>query len=290
MVEYKCLAILAGFCGGFTRIYGASGPSRGEVCNWSNGFDHRLTIHRAMIPLRIIGQRTVYSCCIFVAMFFMSSSTISYYLPFYFQATKGVTARQSGLYILPFVVTNTFVTFIAAGVISKFGFYLPFMWSGAAILTIGCGLLSTLFIKSPPSAWISFQLIASIGFGLGVQIPFTAIQVKIPAKDRPIANSLAIFFQSFGGALALSIDQNIFSVSLKQFLEKVPSVDAGRVINQGPDFVTIGLPSDQTLLIRASYGKALQTVMIVPIVASGVAFLGSLATEWGNVKVVERED
>ncbi|PVI03675.1 putative major facilitator superfamily transporter [Periconia macrospinosa] len=245
---------------------------------------------KALIPFRVIGQRTVYSCCIYAATLLVSSSTISYYLPYYFQATKGANARQSGVYILPFVITNTFVTFVTAGSITRCGFYVPFMYVGAAILTIGCGLLHTLFTDSPASAWIGFQLIASIGFGLGIQIPFTAVQVKVPLKDRPIANSLLIFSQSFGSALALSIDQNIFNASLNRFLMKIPSVDVAHVISQDPASITTGVPTGQVIPIREAYGKALQAVMIVPIVAAGIAFLGSLATERGNVKVNEHEE
>lgn len=225
----------------------------------------------------------------FYAALAMSTSTISNYLPFYFQATKGVSAHQSGVYILPFVITNTLVTFITAGTISKFGFYVPFMWIGAVILAIGCGLLHTLYTDSPASAWIGYQFIASIGFGLGVQVPFTAIQVKIPPEDRPIANSLAIFFQSFGGALALSIDQNIFSTTLRQGLEKIPSVNVAHVISQNAASITTGVPIEQVMPIREAYGKSLQAVLIVPIVASGCAFLASLLTEKGNVKVKEHE-
>lgn len=223
-------------------------------------------------------------------MLLVSSSTISYYLPYYFQATKGASARESGVYILPFVITNTFITFVTAGLISRFGIYVPFMYVGGAMLTVGCGLLHTLFVNSSPLAWIGFQLIASIGFGFGIQVPFTAIQVKVPLRDRPIANSLLIFFQSFGGALALSIDQNIFNASLKRFLMKIPAVDVTHVISQDPVSITTGVPSDQVIPIREAYGKALQTVMVVPIVAAGIALLGSLATERGNVKVNEHED
>ncbi|CAI6331493.1 unnamed protein product [Periconia digitata] len=231
-----------------------------------------LQIHqgeRAMIPSRVIGHRTVYTSSIYALTLLIASSTISYYLPFYFQAAKGVSASRSGIYILPFVVTNSLVTFVTAALISKFGPYAWAMWTGAAILTIGCGTLSTLSTDSSVAAWIGYQLIASIGLGLGIQVPFTAVQ-------------------SFGGALALSIDQNIFNVSLRRFLGEIqPSVDVDRVVSQDPVDVVSGVAGGQVGDVREAYARALRLVLIVPVVASGVAFLAGVATEKGSVKADE---
>jgi hypothetical protein len=100
------------------------------------------------------------------------------------------------------------------------GYYTPFIYGGTILFTIGSGLLYTLKVNSPTSHWIGYQILAGFGAGGAIQLPFIATQVVLPAKDMPTGNSLAIFFNSLGGAIAISIAQNIFSNTLSQELPK----------------------------------------------------------------------
>jgi len=59
------------------------------------------------------------------------------------------------------------------------------MWFGAAIFTVGAGLLQTLKVDSSAGRWIGYQILTGIGAGAGVQIPFIAVQVVLSAKDMP---------------------------------------------------------------------------------------------------------
>jgi hypothetical protein len=77
-----------------------------------------------------------------------------------------------------------------------------------------------------------------------VQLPFIATQVVLPAKDMPTGNSLAIFFNSLGGAIAISIAQNIFSNTLVKELPK-----AGLQKYTGLIIMSVSGSSNQTLRI-----------------------------------------
>ena len=108
-----------------------------------------------------------------------------YYLPFYFQAVKGTTAEGSGIRTIPYLVSTTLASIVVGGSVTYFGWYTPFMWVGAAIFTIGAGLLYTLQVSSDAGKWIGYQLLTGIGAGASVQIPFIAVQVVLSAKDMP---------------------------------------------------------------------------------------------------------
>jgi hypothetical protein len=75
-------------------------------------------------------------------------------------------------------------------------------------------------VNSPAGRWIGYQILAGFGSGGAIQLPFIATQVVLQAKDMPTGNSLAIFFNSLGGAIAISIAQNIFSNTLVKELPK----------------------------------------------------------------------
>lgn len=59
------------------------------------------------------------------------------------------------------------------------------MWFGAAIFTVGSGMLFTLQVSSYAGKWIGYQLLAGIGSGCAIQLPFIAVQTVLSAKDMP---------------------------------------------------------------------------------------------------------
>ncbi len=123
-----------------------------------------------------------------------------FYLPFYFQAVKGTTAEGSGIRSIPYLVSTTIASIVIGGLITTFGWYTPFMWFGAAIFTVGAGLLKTLQVDSSAAKWIGYQILTGIGAGAGIQIPFIAVQVVLSAKDMPTGSTQTLLFvytQSF---------------------------------------------------------------------------------------------
>ncbi|KAL9626351.1 MAG: hypothetical protein Q9204_007375, partial [Flavoplaca sp. TL-2023a] len=211
--------------------------------------------------------------CIFVALVNMAIDTHIYYLPFYFQAVQNTSAQGSGTRLLPYLI-SVFTTALATGIlITTFGYYVPLMWLGAALLTTGCGLIQTLHVGSPTVHWFGYQVLTGMGFGMAFQIPYTAAQVVLAAEDLPMGNALVVFFQALGGALAISIGQNVLSSSLHSQLAQIPQVDPKRVINDGATRIVSSVVPELRDAVRAAYSVALSRTYILPIAAGGLAFL-----------------
>jgi len=113
-----------------------------------------------------------------------------YFLPFYFQAVKGTTAEGSGIRTIPYLVSNTLASVVVGGAVTYVGYFTPFMWIGAAIFTVGSGMLYTLQVSSYAGIWIGYQLLAGIGSGAAIQLPFIAVQTVCSAKDMPTGSKL----------------------------------------------------------------------------------------------------
>jgi hypothetical protein len=75
------------------------------------------------------------------------------------------------------------------------------MIMGAAIFTVGAGMIYTLEVDSESGKWIGYQILAGFGAGGSVQIPFVTIQVVLNSKDMLTGNAIAIFFNYLGGAV-----------------------------------------------------------------------------------------
>ena len=241
---------------------------------------------RATFPPRIIlHQRTVFACCFFSTFLAMALYTHIYYLPFYFQAVKGTTAEQSGIRTIPYLVSNTLASVIIGGSITYFGPYVPFTWIGSAIFTVGCGFLFSLTPSSSAGKWIGYQILAGAGAGSCVQIPFIAVQVVLSKKDMPTGNAVAIFFNTLGGALSISIAQNIFSNTLvKKIPIYAPTVDPAKVVAAGATHVRDVVTKAQLPGVLLAYNKAVTSSFALAIATSGVAFLLSFLFEWKSVK------
>ena len=237
----------------------------------------------ATIPLRVFRQRSLMASCLFTALINMAADTQIYYLPFYFQAVKNTSAEASGIRILPYLVAVFCTAVVSGSCITAFGHYVPFMWLGAAVLTVGCGLIHTLDLASNEGQWFGYQVIAGVGFGTAFQIPYSVVHVVLCAEDVPMGNSLVVFFQALGGALAVSIAQNILTNSLGQRLRLIPGVDSASLIAVGATDISSRVPVSLVSTVREAYSFALSRTYILPIAAGGAAFLCSLFMEWRSI-------
>lgn len=206
-------------------------------------------------------------------------------MPYYFQSVKGTTAEDSGIRIIPYLISITAGSLISGGVITAIGYYNPFAWLGTTLFAIGCGLLYTLKVDSSPGIWIGYQVITGFGAGTCMQIPFTAVQVVSDEKDMPVANAIAVFSNTLGGATSISITQNIFYNSLaKELAKRAPEVDAQRIIRAGATQLRALVPENLLPQVREAYLQGIVTAFILPIATACAAFLFSLLLEWKSVK------
>jgi hypothetical protein len=199
----------------------------------------------------------------------------------------GTTAEGSGIRTIPYLVSITLASIAIGGSITALGWYTPFMWFGSAVFTVGCGLLYTLGVDSGTAAWIGYQLLSGIGAGASIQIPFISVQVVLSAKDMPTGNALTIFFNSLGGAISISIAQNIFSNTIQQRLLAAPGLtplDVRRIIGAGATGARAATPPGMLPVVLEAYDAAITRAFILPVAVAAMAILVSFCMERKSVK------
>ena len=240
----------------------------------------------ATLPPRIIAkQRTVLACALFSSFIAMALYTHIYYLPFYFQAVKGTSAEESGIRIISYLISMTIASIAVGGLITVFGVYVPFTWVGSVLFTVGSALIYSFKVETSTGTWIGYQILAGFGAGMCVQVPFIAVQVVLDKKDMPTGNATTIFFNSLGGAISISIAQNIFSNTLiKEIPKHAPGVKPEIVVQAGATHIREVVASAQLPGVLAAYNVAVTDAYILAIAGAGIAFLCSLLYEWRSVK------
>lgn len=157
---------------------------------------------------------------------------------------------------------------------------------GGAIFSIGAGLLHTLEVDTSPAKWICYQILIGAGNGMITQQPLIAIQAVLKPEDVSIGTSLIILFQTFGGAVFLSIGQAVFNNKLIRNLEHVmpSSFDPAVVLLSGATSLKKNVPLDLLPRVLIAYDDALDSTYILSISMGTAAFLASCGMEWVSVK------
>lgn len=133
----------------------------------------------AMLPMRVFGQRSVLMGCFYVCFLQMLNDSDTYYMPFYFQAAQDASATLSGAKYLALIIPEIVTIVITGAIVSKTGYYVPYMIVGACIAAIGSGLLTRIALGTPTVEWASYLVISGLGIGLGLNLPYTALHVVL---------------------------------------------------------------------------------------------------------------
>ncbi|KAF8246149.1 MFS general substrate transporter [Wilcoxina mikolae CBS 423.85] len=240
----------------------------------------------AMVPLGIIRQLTVATSCL--TMFFQMGGALlmTYYLPIWFQVVKDANPTASGVMMLPTILAQVLLAIVCGALLTKLGYYNPWVIAGAVLTATGTGLMSTFTVSSTAGQWIGYQVIAGCGRGMLMQMPLIAVQAVLPVAQIPIGTALVIFCQFFGGTLMVALGQtafmNILISSLKTY---APGVDSQKIINAGATADVRNLVSHADIDgVLKAYNRALTGTFYVALGVSCLAFVSGLGLEWKSVK------
>ena len=242
--------------------------------------------NNALLPPRIILQRSVASSCVGAFLIYGTFLIHAYYLPIWFQAIKNDTAIMSGVSLIAYMIGNALFSVIAGISVSKIGYFAPPAIIGAAIGTVGCGLVSTLHVNSGPGQWLGYQVVASTGLGMAVQQGVIAVQTVLTLEQVPIGIAAIISMQSLGGAVFVSVGNNILQNILNQAITEkgLAGIDVKAVTAAGATNFRSIVPAESLPALLVAYNHALQRVFIAAIPLAGLAFVAAFGLEWKSVR------
>lgn len=169
--------------------------------------------------------------------------------------------------------------------VSRIGYYAPMMIASAVIMPIGAGLVYTFNINTSEGMWIGYQILVGFGVGLGMQQGALAAQTVLKKEDVPIGVTLMMFMQQLGGAIFVSVGQNVFSNKLVQGITRLlPNVSPQLIVNTGATDLRRIFSGDELSQVLVAYNEALQNVFLISVVLACLSIFGALALEWRSVK------
>ncbi|RVD80194.1 uncharacterized protein DFL_008099 [Arthrobotrys flagrans] len=240
---------------------------------------------KATVPPRILKQRSVASSAWFAAMLGSAFFVMVYFVPIWFQAIKSVSATKSGIMNLPMILTLVIMSIVAGGSVTATGYYNPFVIASSILGTVGAGLMSTWEVDTAHPKWIGYQAIFGLGIGMGMQQPLIAVQAVLKHRDIATGTAIIIFSQTLGGALSISIAQNVFNNQLiKNLGSEVPNLDPSIVLVTGATSLKDVLPSEFLAGVLRAYNLSLTQTFYIAVAFMGLSTVGALALEWRSIK------
>ncbi|KAJ7671545.1 major facilitator superfamily domain-containing protein [Mycena polygramma] len=239
----------------------------------------------ATVPPRIFKQRSIWSGGLYSICMGSSFFILVFYLPIWFQAIKGVSAVKSGIDNIPMVLSLVVGSILSGALVSVWGYYTPWMLASSVLMAIGAGLISTFKTNTGHAHWIGYQVIYGLGYGFGAQAPLIAAQTVLELHDIPTGTSINIFLQTLGGALFISVGQNVFQNKLLSGLvSRVPGVAPVIVFAAGATNLKNAIDPQYLPVVLEVYNNALVSAFYVSIAMASLSLLGGLIMEWRSMK------
>lgn len=243
----------------------------------------------ATVPPRIVTQRSIAAgmwsqFCVGAAMM-----TLVYYIPIWFQAIKDVNAIKSGIDTLPLLLSLVVSSISAGFLVTKIGYYTPFMIGNSVFMSIAAGLITTWTPDTMHQKWIGYQVLFGFGLGMGMQQASLAAQAVLPRKDAPIGIALVMFCQQLGGAVFVSVGESVFTNQLVKGLRNVAGISAAVVVNTGATDLRHVVDSSNLHGVLVAYNGALTKTFTVVLAMSCFSIIGALCIEWKNIKPPKKQ-
>ena len=152
-------------------------------------------------------------------------------------------------------------------------------------MPIGAGLISTFHVNTSRGIWIGYQVLFGVGLGIGQQHGSLAAQTVLAKKDVPTGISLMFLCQMLGGAIFVSVGENVLNSHLVSgLLRLVPDLDADTIVNTGATDIRYVVPAHDLHKVLSIYNSALRNTFYVSVATASLVSIGAVSVEWRSVK------
>ena len=215
-----------------------------------------------MIPPRLFRNRTITLAVIASIAVGVGMFGASVFLGQYFQISRGASPTMSGLMTLPMIGGLLVSSTVAGQLITKYGRWKMFLVAGAAVMTVGMLLLSTIDANTSVPMLSVYMAVLGVGVGMLLQNLVLAAQNDVPAAELGAATSVLTFFRSMGGAVGVSALGAVLANRVTSLTtEKLGPLATGGGSAEVPDLSA--LPEPVLRIVQEVYGTATSEMFLI---------------------------
>lgn len=158
-----------------------------------------------IVPLRLFGDRT-----------FLVSGGVNFligavqfgalnFLPLLIQVMYGTSATNSGVLLIPLLLSLIGCSALAGQIASRTGRYRRLPVVGSSLVTASLVVVATLDAATPRAVVVVATVLLGAGIGLSMHILTLATQNSVDVEDMGIATSLVYFCRAIGGLVGVAL-------------------------------------------------------------------------------------
>ncbi|KAI1146866.1 putative gliotoxin efflux pump [Nemania diffusa] len=246
---------------------------------------------RALVVVRLMKKRDMWVNCVYLFFLYGAYFSVVYNLPTYFQATAGLSPKDSGIRTIPIIGATSIFSFVASIAVGKYGKYTLFMLVGAAISAVAGGLIYSFDIDTDLGKQIGYQILLGLGIGSVIQIPPIAAGIVNNNADKAIGLGAVLVTQFYSASLIISASSAITNNILIQKVPiYAPGVTSAEVLAIGPYDLGAHYSGDTLHGIRRAYIDGLRGSWALGIGLWGVAFFCAFLSKWPGYMIPPPEE
>jgi EmrB/QacA subfamily drug resistance transporter len=210
-----------------------------------------------IIPLSLFKSRTFTSAALLMFLVGVGMFGIILYTPLFVQGVLGQSATNSGTVLTPLVFAMTAVGIIGGQIIARVKRVKPFTTFGAAMMTFGVYLLTTLDTGSTTGTVAIYLTVTGLGLGLIMPTATLAVQTIVPRELLGVATAATQFIRSLGSTVGTAVVGSLITSGYARDLKaNAPEQAPGRLVS--------ALDNPQALVSDEARDALSQAVSAIP--------------------------
>ncbi|KAH6665804.1 major facilitator superfamily domain-containing protein [Halenospora varia] len=229
-----------------------------------------------LFPTRLVSHRVIAAtlATVFFTGFPFVVTVIS--LPQRLQIVNNNTPAKSGMHMLPLILTTAFGAIVTGTVTSKYKIAWHLLVSANALMTLGCGLMSTLPVteRIDPLSYF-YQSILGIGFGLTMASSMVVARTEVALKDNAVSLGAIAQLRQLGGVIGYAATQAVLNADFRsKLVGKLDPKQLSAVLLSTSNISRLS-PAN-AIITREAFGNASNLQMRAVMIFSLLAFIASI--------------
>ncbi|KAI5287700.1 hypothetical protein KEM54_005809 [Ascosphaera aggregata] len=213
-------------------------------------------------PGRIIFDKAFIA--FYATNFFSSASWMAtiFYIPLFFQASKGFSARDAGIMLLPATMTSVWGSLGSGFIMRRTGHYYSLTLWGCWMAVLGLLIifLTAGAVCSSITGMVVGSILAAFGGGISITTTLIGLIANCAPEDQAIVTACSYLFRTTGSVIGLSMASTLVQQSLRGNLRSAlhDNADIEKIVaevRQSLDYIKRLDPMSREIVMRA-YGSA----------------------------------
>ncbi|KAF5235124.1 hypothetical protein FOXYS1_15668, partial [Fusarium oxysporum] len=194
-----------------------------------------------------------------------------YAIPLRFQVVSGKSALISGVMLLPMLGTAAIGSLLAGKINATKNYTFESLVLGSSVMTIGCGLLTSLSHEPNDAKLLGYMTFCGLGFGLTVASSTMLSTVEVPIRDYAPAQGILSQVRLLGGSLGIAASSALLNEKSSKYLSGVLTAYEQATIGGSNTHLT----NAQWSAVRYTYADAFQVEMKIATVVAACSVISA---------------